>query len=786
MQTSQPASNPYNDAMNEVFGRLPVHVQDVLLLGAIPHVLDAGLAKLLFPEETEADVKIIRSFGFTSEPRTGQIEYHSLARCYLLALWTTRDPDRFRRMSGMLAREYRRRLETSPADSTLHASEWLFHNLAVDPAGGMTLLSNLFDELLESREMGSAERLLHLVEEQRAWIGSQSVWLEYFGYSLAYNHYQELDQPALEKIITEQGSSLLAANCLRLLGRNAVRKQQWANGRDFLLKALKICHTLDNAYTRALAHMDLGDLFQNLVESSGGILVEARELDTPLRVLYYALSRGPLWIYRLLAEQVNWLPNLYSMNYQNWVALHFLRLALRNYRSAEKQFKQLQNRRGQIEIANRMAGLLFTLSYTGSAERLCRDALKAGMVKNSPYYAARFESILGQAAMQHKNLEMACEKLSNSLEIFERYGDWENAARVAQNLGEACEKEGKAELALDAYRRCLESSRNSRNGLQQTEMAYRLEKLARKPALSDSLRQRIMDVRQTIRSLVFMDRYPGPVQESFRRLSRYLTLPSILLILLFTVAIAFGAFISASFLTGESQVPYLDPIVWWTQAIFLVAWILLPLLALWGYNLTYALLGHFVILGLGFTRVDEAQPNLFVLDDQAISQQNWAGGSKKKIAWENVQTAVIDNRVLFSRPMTFSSNILLRDNETSLLLPASTFRYLELEKEVARQLTDRQPPVQIIKSRLQILEWSSLLSSLLMGVLLAAIIVISQNLFSCYGAEVPQGADCPEANRLYYMPILPLGMFFTSLIFGIVSLARWLSANWRIKKASKT
>ena len=282
-----------------------------------------------------------------------------------------------------------------------------------------------------------------------------------------------------------------------------------------------------------------------------------------------------------------------------------------------------------------------------------------------------------------------------------------------------------------------------------------------------------------------MDRYPGPVQESFRRLSRYLTLPSILLILLFTVAIAFGAFISASFLTGESQVPYLDPIVWWTQAIFLVAWILLPLLALWGYNLTYALLGHFVILGLGFTRVDEAQPNLFVLDDQAISQQNWAGGSKKKIAWENVQTAVIDNRVLFSRPMTFSSNILLRDNETSLLLPASTFRYLELEKEVARQLTDRQPPVQIIKSRLQILEWSSLLSSLLMGVLLAAIIVISQNLFSCYGAEVPQGADCPEANRLYYMPILPLGMFFTSLIFGIVSLARWLSANWRIKKASK-
>jgi hypothetical protein len=387
--------------------------------------------------------------------------------------------------------------------------------------------------------------------------------------------------------------------------------------------------------------------------------------------------------------------------------------------------------------------------------------------------------------MQHKNLETAHEKLSNSLEIFERYGDWENAARVAQNLGEACEKEGKAELALDAYRKCLESCKNSRNGLQQTETAYRLEKLARKPALSESLRQRIMDVRRTIGSLVFMDRYPGPVQEAFHRLTRYLTLPSILLILLFTVAIAFGAFISVSFITGESQVPYLDPVVWWSQAIFLFAWILLPLLALWGYNLTYALLGHFVILGLGFTRVDEAQPNLFVLDDQSISQQNWAGGSEQKIFWENVRTAVIDDRILFSRPMTFSSSILLRDNETSLLLPASTFRYSELEKEVARQLTNRRSPAQIIKNRLRILEWSSLISSLLMGVILAGIIVISQDLFSCYGAEVPQGADCPEANRLFYLPILPLGMFFTSLIFGFISLARWLSANWRIKKASK-
>jgi tetratricopeptide (TPR) repeat protein len=785
MQTSQPAPNPYNDAMNEVFGRLPVHVQDVLLLGVIPHVLDAELAKLLFPEETEADVKIVRSFGFTSEPRAGQIEYHNLARRYLLDLWMIRDPDQFRRMSGVLAREYRRRLETSPADSTLHASEWLFHNLAVDPAGGMSLVSNLFDELLESRELGSAERLLRLAEEQRAWIGSQSVWLDYFGYSLAYNYYKELDPTAIEKIAAEQGSSLLAANCLRLLGRNAVRKQRWADGRDFLLKALKICNTLDNAYIRASVHTDLGDLFQNLVESSGGILVETRELDTPLRVLYYALSRGPLWIYRLLAERVNWLPNLYSMNYQNWVALHFLRLALRNYRSAEKQFKQLQNRRGQIEIANRMAGLLFTLSHSGSAERLCRDSLKEGMVKNSPYYTARFESILGQAAMQHKNLEMARDKLSNSLEIFERYGDWENAARVAQNLGEACEKEGKAELALDAYRKCLESCRKSRNSLQQTEMAYRLEKLARKPALSESLRQRIMDARRTIRSLVFMDRYPGPVQESFHRLTRYLTLPSILLILLFTVAIAFGSFLSVSFITGEPQVPYLDPVVWWSQALFLFAWILLPLLALWGYNMTYALLGHLVILGLGFTKVDEAQPNLFVLDDQAISQQDWAGGSEKKIVWENIRTAVIDNRVLFSRPMTFSSSILLRDKETSLLLPASTFRYSELEKEVTYRLKDRQSPAQITSNHLRILEWSSLLSSLLMGVILAGIIVISQNLFSCYGAEVPQGADCPEANRLYYLPILPLGMFFTSLIFGIVSLARWLSANWRMKKASK-
>lgn len=784
MDMKQSAQNSYAEVMKTTFERLPVGMQDVLLLGAIPHVLDTSLAKILFPKESEASLKTILSFSFTSGLTSGQIEYHELARRFLLDLWLVRDPDRFRQMSNMLAQEFRQRLETVSTDSTIHASEWLYHNLAFDPLNGMHLVANLFEELVESRELGSAERLLRLVEEQAPWIGAQSVWLDYFNESMAFSYYKDVNTAILNRHITEQGGSLLAACCLRLLGKLSVRQQHWANGRASLLEALKVCEKVGDSYCHALVHMDLGDLFQNLVESSGGILIETREFSSTFHNLLYTFSRGPLLLYRLLAERVNGLPNFYSMNYQNWVALHMLRLALRNYRSAEKHFKQLKNRRGQIEINSRMAGLLFVLSHTASAERLSQSTLKESLVQTSPYYSARFKSVLGQTAGQHKHYSEADKILSESLDIFERYGDWDTVAKVALTLGDFHEKAGKPELALKAYQRCLGAAHNSGNGLQQSEVAHRLDKMIQRESPDSALRKQATKSRQMIETMVFIDRYPGPVQKTFQNLTRYLTVPSILSLLIFTILIAFGAFMSVSFIAGEARIPYSDPSVWWLQLIFLFAWILLPMLVTWGYYLTYSVIGQLAILGLKFTKVDESQPSLFILDKQGISQQSQPEGSEKRISWDDVRTAVINDRALFSKPMTFSSNILVQGTQISLSLPASTFRYSEMEAELTQRLASRNPSASIIRSALRILNPATLITSLSLGVVIATVLVMGLGIHSCYGVTPPPGSECPEANRLYYVPIIPTAAFFTSVIFGIISLIRWLVANRRIRKVT--
>lgn|GEM_PF-5490256 len=781
---SEAAFTSYAEVMDKIFKHLQTEEQEILLLGAIPHVLDFKLAQILFSEAAETNLEFIRSFRFISESQREQVEYHDLARRFLLDVWKHRDPDRFRNVSNLLAQEYRSRLETSTIDSTIHASEWLFHNLAFDPSNGMRLVANLFDELNESRELGSAERLLSLIEEQRDWIGKQIAWLDYFEGLLAFSHYRNVNITTLEKHIIERPNTLLAACCFRLLGQVAVRQRRWADGRKFLLNALKICKDLGDTYYQALAYMNLGALFQNLVENSGGILVEAREFNNTFQVLLYVLARGPLLLYRLLSERINFLPNLYNMSYQNWVALHFLRIALRNYRSAEKEFRQLNNHRRQIEISNCIASLLLALGYYSSAERLCINKLQTKLVQTSPYYIAQFEFVLGQVAKKRGHLLEAKNQLSLSLETFERYGDWEAAGQVALNLAQVHEKDDNLESALEAYKRCLEAARNSQNILLQTEVIHRLDKLARQDMMPESVRQKVIDLHKAIEQLAYIDRYPGAVQKTFRNLRKFLILPWILLLLLFTVVIAIGALISVSLIAGEAFVPYLDPLVWWLQLLFLFAWLLLPLMLLWIYNLVYTLLSQIIISGLRFTKVDESQPNLFLLDGHSISQQGEQGDPKQTLTWENIKITVVDDRSLYRTPLTFSSRILLQGDGKTLLLPATTHHYLDLENEVLNRLAHK--PVQIVRNNLVLLHLRSLIAALVLGLFLAAVIVISQDLHSCYGMVPPPGSECPPENRLYFLPIIPFGIFFISLFFGIISLARWVLANQTIKKASKS
>jgi len=781
---TEPASVQYARVMDQLLEQLKPEVREILLVGAIPHVIDLPVAQTLYGEKAETSLATIRAFRFINEVSEGQFEYHVLARRYLLEIWQQREGERFRQLSGRLAQEYRRRLEASPADSTSYAYEWLYHALASDPPNAINLVTNLFHELLESRELGLAELVARLVGEQRAWIGEQVTWLDYYQAAMAFSHYDPVDAAALERHVLEEPDTLHAVCCLRLLGRIAVRQQHWADGRKLLQDALNMGSRVGDRYHQALVYIDLGDLFQNLVESSGGILIEGRDFRNIFHGFLYFLTRGPLWLYHQLAQHINFLPELYGMNYQNWVAIYLLRLALRNYRSAKRSFEKIKNRRGQVEINSRIASLLMELSHIASAEALCKSALQDSLVESSPYYVARFQYVLGQAAGTRKHCAEASQLLSASLEVFERYGDWDAAGRTAFDLMELNEKCGLPQSAVDAGRRCLEAARHGQNILLQSEVAHRLGTIARREGLDGSARQSALEMRQSVERTEYIDRYPGPVRQAFSRLAMSLAYPCIFF---FMVLLIVGSGISMQIIEGELR-PTHSPILW-QQIPDLLAGVLLPLLMVWAYYFAYAVFGQLIIWIMPFGRVDEAQPDLFLIDDAGIAHLSRQGKSESRLAWHEVETAVVDDRSLYRRPLTFSSHIVLQGAGEKIQMQASIFRYAELEREVEDRLSGYQP-VRFIRGHLSLLRTPWLGAALILGLVIAALGVSGQlgnPWHGCYGAaSTDPNFVCPPENWVYIQPLVQYGLFFASLIFSLVSLVRWKLADGRTKQARIT
>ena len=784
MPTDESTTKPHSQALKKLLQNLQPETRNIILLGAIPHWLDADVAELLFPGAAQENLETILRLHLGSEIAPGYVEYHVLDRRYLIEYWKDNDPDRFRQISGVLAKEYLRRMVASQATASINVVEWIFHTLGAEPLTGIHHTVNLFHELVESREFGPAERLARLVNEQRPWLGNQLTWLKYFEAALGFSRYEEIDSKVLEKLSEESPNTLLAACTLRLLGRIAVRQQQWATGRNYLLASIKINKQLDDLQNQALSHMDLGDLLSNLVKSSGGIMVERREFTSILHAFLYGLSRGPMLFYRFLSERIDVLPNLYGTNFQNWVALHLMRLALHNYRIAKQCYERLGNERGRIEIKIRMGQLLLTLSHPDSARQECEEALKDPQVSASPYYTARAQAVIGQSERLRTQLQAANTNLSNSLETFEIYEDWERAANTALELGETREKQGAIQQAIDAYDHCLKASKLSSNDLIESEVSRRLDMIARVPATNADTRQTAEALRQKIDRVAYIDRYPGPVQEAFHKLANWLAYP---FIFLFVLVIILESGIAMQFIEGEIRFD-LPPIIW-SEAIGLIAGILLPVLMVWGCYLLYIILGHLIMVSLSFSKVDESQPDLYLLDEQGITQKGRLGKVIIHLDWSDIEAIYVDNRSLYRKPLAFSACILLIGSVNKLFLPASIYRYQELQGEIERKVAELPKPPRVRRKNLSVIRTTWLVVALLLGLAIAAAFVNGlfglPQMVGCYMYEpgLNNIPVCLPGYNLYIQPVIQYGLFFTSLIFMVISLIRWQSANRWVKEA---
>jgi hypothetical protein len=782
METPETSPAPYKQGLEQLLEKLPPETGEILMVGSIPHWLDAGSAALLFPKDAHVALETIEGFRFVSERAPGQLEYHPLARQCLLETLQYQDPELFRKMSGVLAQEYQRRLQAEPASTGINAMEWLYHSLASDPSAGIRQTANLFHELTESQEMGSAERLVRLTREQQDWVTELVPWLTYFDAFIKFARYEEIDSRGLDCLAAGFPDSRLAACLLRLLGRLAVRNQQWESGRKYLKKALEIGQKLGDLESQALVQMDLGDLFRNLVDSSGGIMVESREFVNGLHVLLYGLNRGPLLLYRFLSERIDAIPNLHGTNYQNWVAMRLIRLALNNYRSALHSFELLHNLHGKVEVSSRMASLSLSLGYTRTARQRCEESLKDPLVISSPYYVARALMVIGQAERSQNQLPQSIQHLSSALKTFEQYRDWESAARAGFELGESCEKAGDFVRAVGAYQHCLDAVSRSANILLQSEVFHHLKKIATTSAPGPIAGQAADEQCWKIKQVAYIDRFPGPVEQAFRKLTNWLAYP---FVFLFVVALIVGAGIAMQFIEGELKLNL--PGIQWLQALDLVAGLLLPLLMIWGYHLLYILLGQIITFSLSFTKVDESQPEMYVLDAQGITQKGRKGMDDLRLAWAELQTVVMDDRSLFRKPLTFSSRLVFRNQTGTLTLPASIFRFQELQNEVELKLAAGNKIPAKVQTRLSILRTPWLIIALAIGLAIAVAGVTGVfgiHPYGCYDPLVHNPTDvCRLEFRLYVQPFIQLGLLLSSLIFMLITFLRWQLANGLARKA---
>jgi tetratricopeptide (TPR) repeat protein len=760
------------NALESLFQGLPADIRRILMLGGIPHRLDPPALKVLFADQSESTLAVLKKFRFVSITDSDSAEYHVLARSHILRLWQ-QEPHEFRSVSRALADEYYRWFKENPGGMDVYVEEWLYHLVASEPAEGLDRAANLFHEYVESQELGAAERLVRLIHEQEIWLAGYEGWLDYLTVFLDFCHYKIIEQDDLDRIRRGPPDSILDGYVRRLSGKIAVQKHRWDDGRDVLQKALDIFRMNSSTENQALVHLDLGDLYVDLVDSSGGILVDDREFKSLFHAALYVLTRVPLLLYRFLAERINMLPNLFGMNYQNWVALRLLRTALRHYRKSARFFGQLHNRRGEAETRNREASVLLALGYTQGAIRISRESLQDSVVRDSPFYSAQALNILARADHRLGKPAEAEEKLHRCLKIFEDYLDWKQAARSALELGQVREKLKKPAPALQTYERALKSARECRDALIETEIRRRVGRMARQTANEPFVSQKAAQLVQSIRRIAYIDRYTGPVSRAFRNLSHRLAYP---FTFLFVIAVIVGSGITAQFIEGELRIKGLPPIVW-SQSFDLIAGIFLPLLMIWGYYLLYALLGQVVTWRLSFRDVEDAHRDLYLLDDEGAC---WTGKNNDiRLNWHSIRTLLVDNRALYDKPMTFSSRAFLI-GERDITIPASTFCYNELIAEIKKKLAENTQDGIILHEELSLLRTLWLFAALFAGLAISLALVgglFSDPFYGCYQAI----QDCPPEYRLYVQPIVQYGLLFASVIFMLVCLARW---KWRDHRLS--
>ena len=166
---------------------------------SIPHWFDENLvAALLDPAwagQRDRMLQDLVNLPFVRSHRRGYV-YHDVARSTLRRYLAHKNLERTRELSAQVAGDFARRRKQDGAEEIYH--EWVYHTLAYDEAAGLTELDTLCTEARRSRRLTTLATLVHLAEEQRAFLSPRgNAQINYYRGLLAYDLRQWTEAEAI-------------------------------------------------------------------------------------------------------------------------------------------------------------------------------------------------------------------------------------------------------------------------------------------------------------------------------------------------------------------------------------------------------------------------------------------------------------------------------------------------------------------------------------------------------------------------------------------------------------
>ncbi len=697
---------------------------EVVRLGAIPRWLDRDVLAAVRAADDGLEEKILarlRQFSFVNEDATASALGYSEARLvysremrrFLLEHWRAEDLAGFVQANRRLAVYFKQQVEDLPKQDPRHGEArlaWLYHSLGADPAAGMKLLSELFEDTAAEYQLAAAEQLLGVANEQKDLFSpGDHALLDYLWARLDQLHERwEDSRRRLEKLMEQvELSPEMKATVRQALATTLLHQDEWIAAIQLLRDALTICeqYDLDREATRVMVGM--GDAYLDFALSSWaeGPVFETRSswFVRSISNLVALISRLPLILYLVISLKA---PDLLVAFYRigqdmDWVVARLFAEALGWYRRAGARLQSAPDASLLLSVEENTARLYLYLNHPARAELLYKSVLARGSEQLGGYRVARLQLELAMALVRIGKLEEARHILTQILNVFASYGHRRRVAQTQTLLAQVDRLDGRLPEAAQAYLKALPLWESLDDREACTDLAHEMETLARMPELDPQLRSQLASAAGRITLRSYATRYTHPLSMLFSRIF----LVALALVFFFTLVLGIrtesGATVVASAtlirpvqqeipakeelspmvaLTIEQQIrPTLQPEVFTSVIAGTVT----------GYLLLYAVLGIYIILRAQLTDVQKAQRRRLVVDLPTGLRRTVDETDIDRLDWDQVDGLLVADRAVWRVPWLPYSYFALFGETTRIVVPGLTRHYRALQELVRSRLPER-------------------------------------------------------------------------------------------------